>query len=238
MYRRQAKDPSALHPVQAAMVERGGSQCGYCTPGFVVSMFAEFYRDGRVEGEPDLESIGGNLCRCTGYRPIREALVSLRTPSDADPHQQRLASPALEVPSLRTEHAGVRFDRPTTLAELFDLLEASPDAKLVGGGTDVVVEVNQMDRRFDHLVALDAIGELRGFEETADALVLGAGEPLAPLVVELRERLAEDAFYRKWWFWTLVGVVVVGAAVGIGIAVRGGENAPNGTLPPFRVELP
>ncbi len=83
--------------------------------------------------------------------------------------------------------------------------------------------------------ALDLYVQAR---DAQDRVVARAGEPLAPLVVELRERLAEDAFYRKWWFWTLVGVVVVGAAVGIGIAVRGGENAPNGTLPPFRVELP
>ena len=63
-----APEGGRLHPVQEAMVHAGGSQCGYCTPGFVVSLFCEYYRPGRDGFDP--EAIGGNLCRCTGYRPI------------------------------------------------------------------------------------------------------------------------------------------------------------------------
>lgn len=65
----------ALHPVQEAMVRLGGSQCGYCTPGFVMSLFAEHYREGRAESGFDLESIAGNLCRCTGYQNISAAVL-------------------------------------------------------------------------------------------------------------------------------------------------------------------
>ena len=74
--------PGEQHPVQLELGERGGSQCGYCTPGFVMSLFAEYYRPGRVEAQED--SLVGNLCRCTGYRPIRDALHALEQPQADD----------------------------------------------------------------------------------------------------------------------------------------------------------
>ena len=89
-----ALSPTELHPVQAAMVAGAGSQCGYCTPGFVVSLFCEYYRPGRREF--DAESISGNLCRCTGYRPILDVGRALPGPAAADPRlvQLRRRAPA------------------------------------------------------------------------------------------------------------------------------------------------
>jgi xanthine dehydrogenase small subunit len=94
--------PDDLHPVQAELAGRGGSQCGFCTPGFVCSMAAEYYRpDRRSTAAPtaerggngfDLHAIGGNLCRCTGYRPIRDAAFALGAPADGDPLAARSAS--------------------------------------------------------------------------------------------------------------------------------------------------
>ena len=178
-----------LHPVQRAMVEHGGSQCGYCTPGFVVSLFAEYYRCGRGAGEVDPEAIGGNLCRCTGYRPIRDALASLGEPASDDPMAARLAEPAPSLPALAYDHADVLFERPASLARLFDLLAMHPRAKLLAGGTDVMVEVNQRDARWDVLVSLEALPELRGIEETADHMRVGAAVPLSEVEEVLRGRL-------------------------------------------------
>src|ERR671913_1554418 len=78
--------PDRLHPVQAGLAAAGGSQCGYCTPGFACSMAAEYYRPGREAGPDgfDLHAIAGNLCRCTGYRPIRDAARALDGPAPAD----------------------------------------------------------------------------------------------------------------------------------------------------------
>ena len=181
----------ALHPVQAAMVETGGSQCGYCTPGFVMSLFAEHYREGRVPGEVWDEAIGGNLCRCTGYRPIKDALASLPAPGD-DRHKRRLAQvtpapAAVQHVATLEDGSEVRFHRPTTLEALFAILAAEPEAKLVGGGTDVFVEVNQLDRRWPVLVSLDSIAELRGIREDDAALTIGAGVPLSRIEDELGE---------------------------------------------------
>jgi xanthine dehydrogenase small subunit len=91
-----------LHEVQQAMVECGGSQCGYCTPGFVMSLFAEQYRPGRA-GPCDTHAMSGNLCRCTGYRPIAAAAAQLG-PAAADAWTHRLSQPA---PSLGAADATV-----------------------------------------------------------------------------------------------------------------------------------
>ena len=186
----------AMHPCQAEMASAGGSQCGYCTPGFVVSLFAEYYR--AREGALDSECIAGNLCRCTGYRPIREAaerLSAIRTKELASPdlHRARLDRPAPTLePSVTTSSAkGAaprRFVRPTSLLDACRARAEAPTLTPITGGTDLVVEINQRHKRFDALLSLEAIPELRTWQETATHLVIGAGLPLA----EIEERLHDD----------------------------------------------
>ncbi|MCB9596549.1 MAG: xanthine dehydrogenase small subunit [Sandaracinaceae bacterium] len=178
----------ALHPVQRAMVELGGSQCGYCTPGFVMSLFAEYYRPGRAEEGFDLESIAGNLCRCTGYRPIREAGRGLPMIADGDAHADRLSRPAPASEPVDYALGARRYFRPTSLAEATALYAAHPDAKVVCGGTDLVVEMNQRLRRFETILSLEAVEELSGFDDGDDALVIGAAVPLS----EIEARIGDD----------------------------------------------
>lgn len=175
-----------LHPVQEAMLA-GGSQCGYCTPGFVVSLFAEYHRPQR-EGF-DLEALGGNLCRCTGYRPIRDAALGLGQPLAQDPFQKRLDHAAPHFGSLDYRANQRRFLRPTSLGELFGLLQEHPQAKLIAGGTDVVVEVNLRHQRWDTLVSLEAIPELQTLSWTDKYLEIGAAVPLSHLEEALQGRL-------------------------------------------------
>ncbi len=163
----------ALHPVQEALVERGGSQCGYCTPGFVISLFAEYYRPDRAGYDP--EAIGGNLCRCTGYRPIREVAENLGRPDDADAFKRRLA---LAPPTLSSLEQGA-FLRPDSLQAALRLKEKHPDATLVAGGTDVVVEVNQRHKRWQKWLSLENVAELRRFAEAGDHLRIGAALSLS-----------------------------------------------------------
>ena len=124
--------PGALHPVQREMAYRGGSQCGYCTPGFICSMAAEYYRPDRTPADPsgngeraadhehgpngfDLHAMSGNLCRCTGYRPIRDAAYALDLPPADDTFAQRCAAPAPAAPATRVRVGDTEFVRPADL---------------------------------------------------------------------------------------------------------------------------
>lgn len=168
-----------LAAVQQAMREHGGSQCGYCTPGFVMSLFAEYYRPDRT-GPCNPYATAGNLCRCTGYRPIRDATLSLG-PAPADSFRERLALPAPEVGAAAFELENARFHRPATLTECSALLLAHSDARLVAGATDLAVESNLRGRRFSHLVSVEALPELRNFRETDNEVELGAALTLSEI---------------------------------------------------------
>ena len=164
-----------LNRVQQSMVDHGGSQCGYCTPGFVMSLFAEHYRPGR-EGPCDPHAMGGNLCRCTGYRPIRDAALSLGAAPD-DEFKRRLAAPAPPLTAMESTN----FSRPATLEGCLSLLASDPEARLISGGTDLGVESNLLGRSFPHLVSLEAVDELRVFHETSEQIEIGAGLSLSEI---------------------------------------------------------
>jgi xanthine dehydrogenase small subunit len=168
-----------LSEVQQAMAEGGGSQCGYCTPGFVMSLFAEHYRPGRA-GACDPHELGGNLCRCTGYRPIRDAASSLGE-APGGIFRDRLSRPAARLEAIDCETFGARFSRPTSLEQCLSILASHPDARLVSGGTDLVVESNLRARRWPHLISVEAIAELREFSETAHLVTIGAALPLSEI---------------------------------------------------------
>jgi xanthine dehydrogenase small subunit len=165
------------------MVAHGGSQCGYCTPGFVMSLFAEHYRPGR-DGADD-EALVGNLCRCTGYLPIRAAARSLGVPTADDPFLERLRRPGPGPAPVSYAAAGGRFDRPGRLAEVIALLEAHPEAQFVAGATDLALEVTKRFRRFPVLIALDAVSELQAIRHDGDGWELGAGATLSRIEEEV-----------------------------------------------------
>jgi len=164
-----------LAPAQQALAAAGGSQCGYCTPGFVMSLFAEQYRPGR-EGPCETEALGGNLCRCTGYRPIRDAALSLG-PRPAGTLAERLERPAPPVGAAVADG----YHRPASLGECLGLLARDPEAVLVAGATDLAVESNLRGRRFERLISLEALEELRGFRETETEIEIGAGLTLSEI---------------------------------------------------------
>jgi xanthine dehydrogenase small subunit len=171
-----------LSAVQQAMALGGGSQCGYCTPGFVMSLFTEHYRSGRT-GPCDPRALGGNLCRCTGYRPIRDAVLSLGDPP-AGPLLERLSHPSPELEAVEYANSGARFSRPTSVEQCWAILTRDPESRLISGGTDLVVESNLRGRRWSHLVSLEAIPELREFSETANSILIGAGIPLTEIATQ------------------------------------------------------
>ncbi|MDO8349097.1 MAG: FAD binding domain-containing protein [Planctomycetota bacterium] len=172
-----------LHPVQQALVQHGSSQCGYCTPGFVMTMFAHYYSAPRRRAA---EALAGNLCRCTGYRPIRDAAEALPLPVYGDPFLARLQQAPPAAAAVAYEACGARFDRPASLDEALALRRAHPAATLLQGGTDLVVDSNLRGTRHAHVISLSAIESLRRCEERDGAFVIGAGVTWH----ELEERLA------------------------------------------------
>ncbi|MET8293312.1 FAD binding domain-containing protein [Streptomyces sp. NPDC005180] len=197
--------PPVLHPVQEEMAVRGGSQCGYCTPGFVCSMAAEYYRPGRcahadghgengadadagtgtgAEHGPngfDLHALSGNLCRCTGYRPIRDAAFAVGAPAGDDPLALRREQAPPQPAATAYTRDGSTFLRPATLAEALRLLRERPGAVVVAGSTDWGVEVNIRSRRADCVIAVDRLPELRGLHTTSDHIEIGAAQTLTEI---------------------------------------------------------
>jgi xanthine dehydrogenase molybdopterin binding subunit/xanthine dehydrogenase small subunit len=176
-----------LHPVQRAMVRNHGSQCGFCTPGFVMSMFEGFCRkdlpDAPTGGEIS-DQLCGNLCRCTGYRPIREAMVEAlaERPERADDRFARaLTETPPPIPPLNYSAGGSAFLRPTSVAELVRLLAANPEAELVAGATEIGVYRNKRFQEFPLLVSTDGVPELRAIERTDQGWTLGGGATLTDI---------------------------------------------------------
>jgi xanthine dehydrogenase small subunit len=168
----------ALHPVQQALVEAGGSQCGYCTPGFVMSLFAGYYT-----GELSDHTTEGNLCRCTGYRPIRAATATLR---DADKPEDRFH--ALFATARATPEAARlgEFHSPTTVDDALRLKAAHPDATWIAGGTDLGVALSHGRAVAPGFIALDRIAELQTLRIDDTRVRLGAGVSLSTVEHALR----------------------------------------------------
>ncbi len=175
---------ASLHPVQSAMVANGGSQCGYCTPGFVVSMFEAYYREDCRGPAGISDQLCGNLCRCTGYRPIRDAAVealSRRGADPADPFETRLGGPVPDLGGVDISSPAGRFLRPTSLAGLLDALRLHPGGRLVGGATEIGVEINKKFRAFPVLIATEAVPELARIARTESAWRIGGGATLTAI---------------------------------------------------------
>ena len=164
-----------LSEAQQAMAAAGGSQCGYCTPGFVMSLFVEQHRRDR-DGPCDPLAMGGNLCRCTGYRPIRDAAYAV-VDAPRGPFRDRLDLPAPALAPLSVEG----FSRPSTLDECLAVLQSHPNATLIAGATDLGVESNLRLTRWPHLVSVEAIPELHEWAETNGSVRIGAALTLSDI---------------------------------------------------------
>lgn len=179
--------PGALHPVQEAMVRHYGSQCGYCTPGFVASMFEGYYREGLEQPCQINDQLNGNLCRCTGYRPIRDAFLEAREQRlEDDPFRQRLEQEVSHLSEVSYQAGQQTFFRPTALEELLALRAQHPQAMLVCGATELGVYINKFQRNYPLLIATDAVPELTRIERTEEALVVGAAASLTALEESLQ----------------------------------------------------
>ncbi len=171
-------DGDVLHPVQRAMVDCHGSQCGFCTPGFVMSLFALYKRGAPADREAVHNALAGNLCRCTGYRPIVDAGLA----ACADPAPDRFSESRGEIvrrlseiaPSADCELPAGGFHAPADVDAVARLLAEHPEARPFCGATDLALETTQQLKQLPRLVYLGNVAELNRIEVADDALVIGA----------------------------------------------------------------
>ena len=223
-------DPvEGLHPVQQAMVECHGAQCGFCTPGFVMSLFHLYENQPTLPDHAGLcHALAGNLCRCTGYRPILAAAqAAWQAPArrrDRTPWRAALtalaAHPALDYQAPASAGGG-RVQAPRSLAALGAALQADPAARVLAGATDIGLWITKLGRSLPHLVHLDRVAELQVLEVRDGCLHIGAAvtharawpalQAFYPEVADLARRFASPTVCHAG---TLVGNVANGSPIG------------------------
>jgi xanthine dehydrogenase small subunit len=219
----------SLHPVQQAMVDCHGSQCGFCTPGFVMSMFALTRTANSLPGDEAIDdALAGNLCRCTGYAPIVRAVQQAFAAAPRNDAIEAAAESTLaRLQALRDDatlvvgDGGRRFIAPATVDALAEVLLAKPEATIVAGCTDVGLWVTKQMRRLDPVVYLGRVKELQRIEETAGGVVIGAGVShsdamtvLAPLYPDLGEMWRRFASVQIRNAGTVGGNIANGSPIG------------------------
>ncbi|EPX80316.1 xanthine dehydrogenase small subunit [Litoreibacter arenae] len=227
-----------LHPVQQAMVEHHGSQCGFCTPGFVMSLYA-LWMGNPDPSETEIETaLQGNLCRCTGYEPIikaAKAATQLGSPADDALVRERTAmteklSKLCDGQRVEVARGNSRCILPASVDDLAAVLEQTPDATIVAGATDVGLWVTKFLRDISPVVFLNHLDELRALEVSDDVITMGAGVSYA----DSRDVMAADyphlsAFWDRIAGWQIRSMGTIGGNVANG--------SPIGDTPPVLIAL-
>jgi xanthine dehydrogenase small subunit len=226
----------ALHPVQQAMVDKHGSQCGFCTPGFVMALFALYHRPDTADRARVVEAISGNLCRCTGYRPIVEAGLDACTgkPNDRFTRDEREMTDRLRAISDRRDifiGSDERFfAAPASIESLAALYLKHPDATLVAGTTDVGLWVTKELRELPKLIWLGRVEGLDKIEDGRDSLCVGATariEDVTPALTAVDSDLGE--LIRRFAGWQVRNAATIGGNIANG--------SPIGDTPPALIAL-
>ncbi|UVJ45514.1 xanthine dehydrogenase small subunit [Pseudomonas sp. LS1212] len=178
------KHQGRLHSVQQAMADCHGSQCGFCTPGFVMSLFALQKNSDAPDLHKAQEALAGNLCRCTGYRPILAAAEQACCQARGDQFDTREAQTVATLKAIAPKDIGElnsgdkRCLVPLTVADLADLYGSHPEARLLAGGTDLALEVTQFHRTLPVMIYVGNVAEMKRIERFDDRLEIGAATSL------------------------------------------------------------
>ena len=171
-----------LHPVQQMMVETGGSQCGYCTPGVVMSLFGLFKKHQNPSRETIEDALTGNLCRCTGYQPILEAAVKVGKEIQSDhfaTDEKKIISLLKTIRSNREtieiKTARQKYFKPFTLEEALRIRRENPQAVIISGSTDVALRQTKKNELLPAILDLSAVEELRYAREDKEGCYIGSG---------------------------------------------------------------
>jgi len=194
-----------LHPVQRSMVDHHASQCGFCTPGFVMSLFALYLNGDAADRDQVVEALAGNLCRCTGYRPIIDAGMRQWDYPQPERWSRTDAQSTARIAALRgvarapDSSGSLRYSgyhAPRGADELCTALTREPDSLLLAGGTDVGLLVTKQLRELPPLIYIGDVPELSRIEDTPGELWIGAAVTLSdawPALLARFPELAEQA---------------------------------------------
>jgi xanthine dehydrogenase small subunit len=231
----QGEDGSP-HPVQQALADGHGSQCGFCTPGFVMSLYAAYLGEPKPDAGRIDDILAGNLCRCTGYGPIVRAAQAMYDVPRPAAEQGALARERRQLEAMHhteticLEDGGRRFFSPATLAELARLCEEHPQATILSGATDVGLWITKLHRDIATFIHVGRVRELQSVSRQGQTLRIGAGAAWSDLEEALGEHYPDfGELLRRF------GSVQVRNAATIGGNIANGS--PVGDGPPALIAL-
>jgi len=182
-----------LHPVQKAIVLEHASQCGFCTPGFVMSLFAQYHNPAPVDDAEINNTLAGNLCRCTGYDSIRKAakaVMQSRMPDIFDAEEKTLIEKLNKIKSdtqLEVQCDNQLYIRPESLEQALTLRKKYPEAVVVNGSTDIALQQSKHFRHIPAIIDISGVDELKSFEHDGNELKIGAGLSLESIRLAVKD---------------------------------------------------
>ena len=177
------KKNGTLHPVQDAMIKYHGSQCGFCTPGFVMSLFAMYKNFSSYNNERICDSISGNLCRCTGYRPIIDAAKSLNKVSKLDQFYNNRKKTLkllkkIDSKNLSIKNGNKKYFSPKNINQLKKIIKKNPNSIFLSGATDLSLQVTKERKEINNIISLNSIKELKFIKKKNGNIEVGASTSL------------------------------------------------------------
>jgi xanthine dehydrogenase small subunit len=175
-----------LHPVQEAMVACHGSQCGFCTPGFVMALFSMFKKYSSFKEDVIKDSISGNLCRCTGYKPIIQAAKNLKNKNKIDHFSQNIKNTINLLKKINNKSIKINKDNKTYFApryiqELKKIIKKNTNADFLSGGTDLALSITKERKSISSIIYMNSINELNYIKNNGKYIEVGASTPLIDL---------------------------------------------------------
>ena len=172
------ENDGSLHQVQNTMIKYHGSQCGFCTPGFIMSLFSMYKNYNSYNEKIIEESIAGNLCRCTGYRPIIDAAKKLKS-KQSDKFKKNEKKTITLLKKIRARNISIKnknkkYFAPRTVSELKKIIKSNPNSNFFSGGTDISLVVTKQKKDLENIIYLNAIEELDYIKENNRYIEVGA----------------------------------------------------------------
>jgi len=224
-----SKDNS-LHPVQEAMVKYHGSQCGFCTPGFVMSLFSMFKNYTKLNKDIIKDSISGNLCRCTGYQPIIKAAKSLSAKNKIDHFYKNKKKTISQLKKIKNQsiaiyNRGKRYFAPRYISEFKKILKKNTDSYLLSGGTDLSLLVTKDRKDINSIIYMNSIKELNYIKNNKEFIEVGATTPLIEFEIYIKKYYPDfNKILRRYGSTQIRNVATI--AGNIATASPIGDNLP------------